>query len=71
MFGMRAAFWVPTVEPEPTGFPDDPIGPSGVLALPLIPVLMSVALALATLLLGLYVMRKHQHNLLLRTEWTP
>jgi len=75
MTGMRAAFWEPTVPLAPTGapgeFPDDPLAPGGVLSLPLVPVLMSIAVALATFLLGVLVMRKHQHNLLLRTEWTP
>jgi ABC-2 type transport system permease protein len=75
MFGMRAAFWEPTVPLAPTGapgqFPDEPLAPGGVLTLPLVPVLMSIAVTIATFLLGLSVVRKHQHNLLLRTEWTP
>lgn len=71
MFGMRSAFWESTVPLRPTGFPDDPLEPSGVLALPLIPVLMSIGIALMTFLVGVLVMRKHQHSLLLRTEWTP
>lgn len=62
MYGIRAAFWEPTI-------PEDRWDPTAFPPMPTLPFLISLGITAVTLGLGLWLMRRTEHRVASRTSW--